>query len=360
MRSIQGLIAVTSKLNEAGEEVSVTLRRQMGEFEQLEATYRKTATGYERVSQTVKKTKSELEALNEIARKGAVGANVAAFDKLFAGQKRTIENEEKILKIRREIFRLNPNLVTPLDVERIGSIAQQGVVPAGTGEIGKLGSLLQEAFKVKAIDPRTTINAEAFKKYVSKDILGNLRMEFNPKGDPFSENARRTIQNSLNAIYDQVKLDPELDATKINQVLDSLKRGEINFNEPGLNKVSNELSKILAIYQKIRDERARDADLNSDKLNTSNRKAAEIAENDKRSARIAAIIRRTQFLPEQQRLTNIDPLFALNETKLSGIGRKIAELSRQAGLANHLSAKVLATKPLAPGLRPGAFSLGEL
>lgn len=334
IRSIQGLIAVTNKYNDAGEETGVVLRRQMGEFEQLEATYKKTAKGYELVSSAVKKTKSEMDALNEIMRKDSVSANVAAFDKLFAGQKRTIENEEKILKIRREIFKLNPNLITPLDVSNVGNIAKSGAVPAGIGEIGKLGALLQEAFKIKPIDPRTIINADAFKKYISKDLLANLRLEFNPKGDPFNEGGRRTIQNALNAIYTQVKLDPKLDGTKIKSVLDSLKRGEINFDDPSISRVSNELSKILAIYQKIRDARARDANLNSDKLNTSTQKASEIARNDAKAEVIAERIRRTQFAPQQAKLTNIDPLFALNETKLAGIARKAAELGRQAGLTS--------------------------
>jgi TP901 family phage tail tape measure protein len=340
--SLQKLGDATAFFNKEGELTGATIDGQVDSAKRYKVSLSEVDGQLQKTRVAFRATTNEAARLREQMQFQTSSGNRLTLEKLIDTKSFSPEALKKFQSTLSKIGNLNTNIVTPTEIKEMfretemndGIVAATGTLGRLRDYINKLRALRDQASKQSA-NPLITQNQAAFKSFTQNELFPRLSAEFGGK-EGINENelktkAKQTVRNALEGIKAQIALDPTVDVARVKKVLDQLKTGKIIDIDD--NKLAQQLTRILGIYEKIKDTRARESQLDSDKFQTDSKTAAKLAED---SARANAIQRRVNNMglnAEQNRLGTIKPELKIQDTaRLSTLSRNIAQLAQQAKL----------------------------
>jgi TP901 family phage tail tape measure protein len=176
----------------------------------------------------------------------------------------------------------------------------------------------------------------ALRQFFEKQIA-DLNSKFSVKPDDLNEGRLRTLRAAQANIEKIVAQNPNVTQSRIQTLLNTLQNNPTApVRNETLQKVAQELSRILGIYKSIEDSQQRQQQLTINSLTNNAKTAASVQREEARTKVSEERVRRI-VQSERQRLANIDPSFDLDQGsqgRLSTLGRRIAELGRQAQLSS--------------------------
>ncbi len=342
--SLQKLGDATAYFNKEGELTGAVIDGEVNAQKRYKVSLSEVEGQLKRTRVEFKATTSEASKLREAMQFSRSVGNRLTLESLIDTKSFSPEALRKFQSTLSKIGNLNTNIVNPDEIKAMfhetemnnGIVAATGTLGRLRDYINKLRALRDQANKQSA-NPIITANQAAFQSFTKNELFTKLSSEFGGrKGineDELKTKAKQTVRNALEGIKAQIAIDPTIDVNKIKKVLDQLKTGKIIDIDD--NKLAQQLTRILSVYEKIKDTRAREAALDSDKFKNDSKTAADIARQSRRADIVQKRVTKIGLGAEQDRLDGIKPGLQIQDTaRLSTLSRNIAQLAQQAKIGN--------------------------
>lgn len=181
--------------------------------------------------------------------------------------------------------------------------------------------------------------AAEFRKNFEKDFITELERQFRIKRSDLTTRQEGVLRNAAAAIARQIQ-STGLDKASISSLFDQLRAGGAITPPTGdLAKTASELTKVIGLFERLRQERERQSRVNQNALDQRLISDTEAKRAERKIQIIQERLRRA-FQNVRAQLANIDPQLDVNGNKFNGLIRKIAELGAKSGLSSRQVAEL--------------------
>jgi TP901 family phage tail tape measure protein len=358
--SLKELVATTINLGEKNKAVNVYTEAQISANQKLLLTVRNLGTENERVERNIKSTTDALRRQREeIQRTLSVDVR-GRLDKIISKTGVNFSPDElaKIEKIKSSISKLDTEVVTPKAITEFFNAIKKGNIPETTGQLAKLRDELVKLNNItvkgkeRIADSVTNATAEnrsrltardnarrsaEFRSNFENDFVNQLEQQFKIKRSDLTTRQEGVLRNTASALAKQIQTSQSgLNLNEVRGLFDQVRNGGVIQAPatPELAKTAAELTKIIGLFERLRQERDRQARVNQNALD---QRLISDQEANRAEKKIQIIQERMRRLldPVRSNINNVDPSLDPDKNgRLTSLLRKIGEFGTKSGLSS--------------------------